>query len=135
MTTIPSTKICTPLIETTNEPQKIFVMKQLPEITSVQSKVRFLDTDLHKLLDRKNEIRWFWKRNNEIKATVMIDGYETIKSTSVNILLKGIVEICFSGHNKKDIGVIFVPARTHFLVTCISRNNGNYFPAMEASLS
>jgi len=110
-------------------------MKQLPEITSVQSKVRFLDTELQKVLDRKNGIRWFWRRNNEVKSTVMVDGYEIITSSSVNIQLQGIVEICFSCYNEKAIGVIHIPVRTHFLITCISRNNGNYFPAMEASLS
>lgn len=110
-------------------------MKQLPEITSVQSKVRFLDTELQKVLDRKNENRMFWKRKNEAKSTVMVDGYETINSSSVNIVLKGIVEICFSCHAEKAVGVIHIPVRTQFLITCISRNHGNYFPAMEASLS
>lgn len=110
-------------------------MKQLPEITSVQSKVGFLDTELQRVLDKKNGIRWFWRRSNEVKSEIMVDGYETIKSSSVNILLKGIVEICFSCHNENAIGVIHIPVRTHFLITCISRNNGNYFPAMEASLS
>jgi len=65
----------------------------------------------------------------------MADGYETITSSSITIPLHGIVEICFSCYDQKAIGVIHTPVRTHFLVTCISRNNGNYFPAMEASLS
>ena len=110
-------------------------MKQLPEITSVQSKVRFLDTELQKVLDRKNGIRWFWRRNNEIRPTVMVDGYETVTTSSVTIPLQGIVEICFSCYGEKALGVIHVPVKTHFFITCISRNNGNYFPAMEASLS
>ena len=122
-------------IETINEPQNAFVMKQLPEITSVQSKVRFLDTELQRVLDKKNGVRWFWKRSNEARSTVMVDGYETIKSSSVTLPLQGIVEICFSCVDEKAIGVIHIPVRTHFLITCISRNNGNYFPAMEASLS
>lgn len=109
-------------------------MKQLPQITAVQSKVSFLDSELQREIYRQNEIRWFCKRRNKISSSLKVDGYETFTSCSVNIPLKGIVEICVI-NKEKGVTVFEIPTITQFLVTCISRHNGNYIPEIGVSLS
>ena len=110
-------------------------MKRLPQITSVESKLRFLNTELQRVIDSHSKTRKLWKRKGEATLQATIDGYETFNSCSVNIPLQGTVEIFFSNFNEKAPTLISVLTRTRFLITCIRSGNGNYFPVMEASLS
>lgn len=110
-------------------------MKWSALITSVESKVEILDNELQRVLDKKHETVGFWQRKREAKSLPSIDGYESFSSYSVNIPFKGMVEIYSSNFKQITVNVIAIPIKTQFLVTCISRNNGYYIPALEASLS
>ena len=108
-------------------------MKRFPQITSVESRLKFLDCELQRIVGSQNKTHKLWK--SQASSPAAIDGYETFSSCSVNIPLHGTIEICFSNLNEKAITLISILTRTRFLITCIRSGNGNYLPAMEISLS
>src|ERR1051326_5460908 len=109
-------------------------MKRLLTIRSIKSNVRFLETELHKTIGKRMMNGWFWKRKNKITPAITLNGFEAISTCSVDIPLKGVIEIGYRDNHEK-LGIMQVPSQTSFFVTCVKRNDGPYVLAIEASLS
>lgn len=108
-------------------------MKQLLVIKSVQSRVRYDEAELKRIIDKKAGNRW-WQFKKPFKSIVLVDGFATMPTLSVTVPLSGTIEIA-SLAAKRKIVLLRVPASTCFFVTCVERNNNRYTPALAVSLS
>jgi hypothetical protein len=108
-------------------------MKQLPSIRSVQSKVRFVETELKRIITKQVGNTWLWKRNAN-KPAMIVDGFATLSTFSITVPLSGTIEIAFLA-DKGKVVTLQVPSSTHFFVTCINRNDSPSIPAFAVSLS
>ena len=108
-------------------------MKKQPVIQSVQSRVRFVESELKRLINRQQWKGWFWKRTVRL-ATGIPDGYTALSTFSVTVPLSGTVAIGTLDRTG-NVVTVQVPSSTHFLVTCIYQPVGSYQPELSVSLS
>ena len=108
-------------------------MKNLPSIQSVQSRVRYEETDLKQIITRQAGKSWFWKKHAKKQAGIF-DGYASLSTYSGTIPLRGIIEIAFLA-GKKHTVILQVPSSTLFFITCFGNNDSDVTPAFAISLS
>ena len=110
-------------------------MKRLLTITSVQSKMNFVEADLQNLISRRTTGFRFWKRKSEKKCDETYPGFENISFRSANVLLDGVVQISSASVRHERSYVLKIAVNTNFLITCMQGVGKNIYPAIMTSLS
>jgi hypothetical protein len=113
---------------------KLKIMKRLPIITSVESKLRFPGKDI----DEDSRPGIFSYRdwiNNQNKPVEFLKSYEPVAATSRVVGLSGYVQIGFSGTENGRMYHLKVPLQTSFLATYVQCPGGFRQMAMAVSLS
>ncbi|HEU4902699.1 MAG TPA: hypothetical protein VFT06_07895 [Flavisolibacter sp.] len=108
-------------------------MKQLLVIKSVQSRVRYNETELKRIIDKKAGNGW-WHFKKPFQSIMVADGFATMPTFSVTVPLSGTIEIA-SLAAKGKVVLLQVHTSTRFFVTCVERKNHHCIPALAVSLS
>ena len=108
-------------------------MKRLPVITSVESQISFFEEELKKVITKHPGFS-FWKKDPACKKLKFYD-FESMSTTSVNIPLKGSIQISFAVPGSNQIQKMQIPVRTYFFVSCISGKTAGLPESIKASLS
>ena len=111
---------------------KTFFMKQLVVIKSVQSRVRYEESEVQRIINKQVGNNW-WRFRKRCKTTAIIDGFATFSTVSVTVPLRGMIEIVFLA-TRGEITYLQVPSTTHFVATFIERKN-HFTPVLSVSLS
>jgi hypothetical protein len=108
-------------------------MKQLPSIKSVQSRVRYEETELKQIVSKQTGKPFFWRKPVK-KSVMLVDGYAMLSTYSATVPLRGMIEITFLADQAHTV-ILQVPSSTYFFITCLEQDELASIPAFAISLS